>query len=192
MTTSLTSVDLPSSRDSTEGLPNEEWESLLRQAKDLAITAGIFNYPFPTQYGGRDGGNLGMAIIREHLAAKGLGLHNDLQNEHSVVGNNIGLLLMLKYGTEDQKAQWLDGMRTASLGFAFGITEPEHGSDATYMETNAVREGDDWLINGEKTWNTGVHTAHADMVMARTSGKPGDGQGITLRRSFRGFVAGID
>ena len=41
------------------------------------------------------GGNLGMAIIREHLAAKGLGLHNDLQNEHSVVGNNIGLLLML-------------------------------------------------------------------------------------------------
>jgi acyl-CoA dehydrogenase len=52
-----------------EGLPNEEWESLLRQAKDLAIAAGIFNYPFPAEYGGRDGGNLGMAIIREHLAA---------------------------------------------------------------------------------------------------------------------------
>ena len=44
-----------------------------------------------------------MAIIREHLAAKGLGLHNDLQNEHSVVGNNIGLLLMLEYGTEEQQ-----------------------------------------------------------------------------------------
>lgn len=162
-----------------QGLPNEEWESLLYQAKQLAIEAGIFNYPFPAEYGGRGGGNLGMAIIREHLAAKGLGLHNDLQNEHSVVGNNIGLLLMLKYGTEEQKAHWLDGMRTASMGFGFGITEPEHGSDATYMETRAVRDGDDWVISGEKTWNTGVHVAQADMVMARTSGKPGDALGIT-------------
>ncbi|MGB1141949.1 MAG: acyl-CoA dehydrogenase, partial [Halioglobus sp.] len=75
------------------GLPNEEWEDLLRQAKELAIEAGIYSYPFPAEHGGRDGNNLGMAIIREHLAAKGLGLHNDLQNEHSIVGNNVGLLL---------------------------------------------------------------------------------------------------
>jgi acyl-CoA dehydrogenase len=142
-----------------DGLPNEEWEALLRQAKDLAIESGIYNYPFPAEHGGRDGSNLGMAIIREHLASKGLGLHNDLQNEHAVVGNNLGLLLMLQYGTDDQKARWLEGMKTASLGFGFGITEPEHGSDATYMETGAVRDGDDWIINGEKTWNTGVHTA---------------------------------
>ncbi|MDP5052518.1 MAG: acyl-CoA dehydrogenase family protein [Congregibacter sp.] len=162
-----------------DGLPNKEWEALLRKAKDLAIEAGIFNYPFPAEFGGRDGGNLGMALIREHLAAKGLGLHNDLQNEHSIVGNNIGLLLMLKYGSAQQKDQWLGGLATASQGFAFGITEPEHGSDATYMETSARRDGDDWIISGEKTWNTGVHTADADMVMARTSGKPGDALGIT-------------
>tara|TARA_R110002049_G_scaffold9705_2_gene48758 strand:- start:622 stop:1887 length:1266 start_codon:yes stop_codon:yes gene_type:complete len=162
-----------------DGLPNEEWEALLHKAKALAIEAGIFNYPFPLEFGGRGGGNLGMAIIREHLAAKGLGLHNDLQNEHSVVGNNIGLLLMLQYGSEAQKAQWLEGMSNATMGFGFGITEPEHGSDATYMETNAVRAGDDWLINGEKTWNTGVHIAQADMVMARTSGQPGEALGIT-------------
>ena len=162
-----------------EGLPNEEWEDLLRQAKDLAIEAGVFHYPFPAEFGGRDGGNLGMAIIREHLAAKGLGLHNDLQNEHSIVGNSVGLLLMLEYGTEAQKAEWLEGMRNARMGFAFGITEPEHGSDATYMETAAVRDGDHWIINGEKTWNTGVHVAQCDMVMARTSGEPGDARGIT-------------
>lgn len=162
-----------------EGLPNEEWEALLQQAKNLAIDAGIYSYPFPAEHGGRDGNNLGMAIIREHLAAKGLGLHNDLQNEHSVVGNNIGLLLMLEYGTEEQKAQWLEGMKTASKGFAFAITEPEHGSDATYMETTGVRDGDEWVISGEKTWNTGVHVAQADMVMARTSGEPGDALGIT-------------
>lgn len=162
-----------------DGLPNEEWEALLRKAKDLAIEAGIFNYPFPKEFGGRDGGNLGMALIREHLAAKGLGLHNDLQNEHSIVGNNIALLLMLNYGTEEQKAQWLEGMASARQGFAFGITEPEHGSDATHMETAAVRDGDHWIINGEKTWNTGVHIADADMVMARTSGQPGEARGIT-------------
>ena len=64
-------------------------------------------------------------------------------------------------------------------GFAFGITEPEHGSDATHMETTAVRDGDEWIINGEKTWNTGIHKAQYDMIMARTSGKAGDGDGIT-------------
>jgi acyl-CoA dehydrogenase len=162
-----------------EGLPNEQWEALLAQAKKLAVEAGIYNYPFPAEFGGRDGGNLGMAIVREHMAAKGLGLHNDLQNEHAVVGNNLGLMLMLHYGSEEQKADWLEGLTNATAGFAVGITEPEHGSDATYMETSAVRDGDDWLINGEKTWNTGVHIARADLVMARTSGKPGDGLGIT-------------
>ncbi|NCF20824.1 MAG: acyl-CoA dehydrogenase [Haliea sp.] len=162
-----------------DGLPNEAWEALLRKARGLAIEAGIFSYPFPAEHGGRNGSNLGMAIIREHLASKGLGLHNDLQNEHSVVGNNIGLLLLLEYGSEAQKAEWLEGMKNASKGFAFGITEPEHGSDATHMETKAVRDGDQWLINGEKTWNTGVHTADADLVMARTSGNAGDARGIT-------------
>lgn len=162
-----------------EGLPNEEWETLLYRAKQLAIAAGIFSYPFPKEHGGRDGTNLGMAIIREHLTGKGLGLHCDLQNEHSVVGNNIGLLLMLEYGTPAQQEEWLEGLKTATKGFAFGITEPEHGSDATWMETTAVRDGDHWIINGEKTWNTGVHKASRDMVMARTSGAPGEGKGIT-------------
>jgi len=161
------------------GLPNEEWEQLLHKAKRLADEAGFYRYPFPKEFGGMEGSNLGMAIIREHLAVKGLGLHNDLQNEHSIVGNNVGLLLMLAYGTEEQKAEWVDDLAEGRRGFAFGITEPDHGSDATHMETAAIREGDEWVINGEKTWNTGIHKAKFDMVMARTSGKAGDGDGIT-------------
>jgi alkylation response protein AidB-like acyl-CoA dehydrogenase len=47
------------------------------------------------------------------------------------------------------------------------------------METHAERDGDEWIINGAKTWNTGMHTAQYDLIMARTSGKPGDGDGIT-------------
>ena len=161
------------------GLPNEEWEELLFKARTLADKAGHYRYPLPKQYGGKDGTNLGMAIIREHLAAKGLGLHNDLQNEHSIVANNVGVLLMLAYGTDEQKKEWVDGMLEGTKGFAFGITEPNHGSDATHMETNAVRDGNGWRINGGKTWNTGIHKAKFDMIMARTSGKAGDGQGIT-------------
>lgn len=162
-----------------DGLPNEEWEQLLAEAKRRADAAGHLRYPFPKEYGGRDGTNLGMAIIREHFATKGLGLHNDLQNEHSVVGNNVGLLLMLNYGTDEQKEEWVELLATGKRGFAFGITEPNHGSDATHMETTAVRDGDEWVINGEKTWNTGIHKAAYDLIFARTSGKAGDGDGIT-------------
>ncbi|MAD07249.1 MAG: acyl-CoA dehydrogenase [Gammaproteobacteria bacterium] len=161
------------------GLPNEDWEALLAQAKRVADAAGHYRYPLPEEYGGSNGTNLDMAVIREHLATKGLGLHNDLQNEHSIVGNNVGLLLMIEYGTDEQKAEWIDALAEGRAGFAFGITEPEHGSDATHMETVAERDGDEWIINGAKTWNTGIHKAKHDLIFARTSGKAGDGNGIT-------------
>ena len=161
------------------GLPNEEWEALLAEARRRADAAGHYRYPLPRKYGGKDGSNLDMAIIREHFATRGLGLHNDLQTEHSIVGNNVGLLLMLAYGTEAQQKEWVPEMLEARRSFAFAITEPDHGSDATHMETTAVRESDGWHINGEKTWNTGIHKAPYDMVMARTSGEAGDGHGLT-------------
>jgi len=161
------------------GLPNDEWEDLLHHTKRMADAAGFYRYPFPAEYGGSEGTIYGMAVIREHLARRGLGLHNDLQNEHSIVGNNVGLLLMINYGTDQQKADWVDDLAEGRRGFAFGITEPEHGSDATHMETHAVRDGDEWVINGEKTWNTGIHKADCDLIFARTSGSAGDGDGIT-------------
>ena len=161
------------------GLPNDEWEDLLHQTKRMADAAGFYRYPVPAEYGGSDGTIYGMAVIREHLARRGLGLHNDLQNEHSIVGNNVGLLLMINYGTEEQKADWVDDLAEGRRGFAFGITEPEHGSDATHMDTHAVKDGDEWIINGEKTWNTGIHKADCDLIFARTSGTAGDGDGIT-------------
>ena len=161
------------------GLPNGEWELLLQEARRRADAAGIFRYSWPKEFGGQEGSNLGMAIIREHLASKGLGLHCDLQNEHAVVGNSLGLQLMSKYGTDEQKAQWLPKMAELRGGFAFGITEPEHGTDATYMETTAYRDGHEFVINGTKTWNTGLHSATHDLIFARTSGEPGESRGIT-------------
>jgi len=161
------------------GLPNEEWETLLAEMRRRADAAGHYRYAFPKAYGGKDGTNLGMAVIREHLARKGLGLHNDLQNESSIVGNNVGLLLMLHHGNEEQRAEWVPKLLDGTGGFAFGISEPEHGSDATHMETTASRDGGEWVINGEKTWNTGIHKAPYDLIFARTAGNAGDGGGIT-------------
>mgnify|MGYP001195777629 CR=1 FL=1 len=161
------------------GLPRQEWEELLAEARRRADAAGHYRFQLPEEWGGRNGSNLWMAVIREHLASKGLGLHNDLQNEHSIVGNLVTPLLMHHYGSEQQKAEWLPEMLAGRRGFAFGVTEPNHGSDATHMETRAERVADGWLLNGVKTFNTGVHRAHADVVMARTSGEPGDAFGIT-------------
>jgi acyl-CoA dehydrogenase len=164
------------------GLPRPEWEALLRQAKARADKAGHLRYGLPEEYGGRNGSNLAMAVIREHLARKGLGLHNDLQNEHSIVGNFPQILMLRDFAREDQKHlanAALEGKFIAT----FGLTEPDHGSDATHMETVArkeTRNGEDgWLINGEKMWTTGMHVATHIMCFVRTSGKDGDARGIS-------------
>jgi acyl-CoA dehydrogenase len=161
------------------GLPNADWEALLRRMRVAADEAGFYRHQLPERFGGRNGSNLEMAIVREHLARKGLGLHNDLQNESSIVGNLVTVLMMEKYGSAAQQAEWIPKMLNGTARIGFGLTEPLHGSDATWMETTAVRDGDDWVITGEKYWNTGLHHATHDYIFARTSGEPGDGRGIT-------------
>ena len=162
-----------------QGLPTHEWEELMYEAKCRADKAGFYRYALPKEYGGRQGSNLDGAVIREHLASKGLGLHHDLQNEHSVVGNHVNAQLLLQYGTSEQQEKLFDSILLGKRTLAVAITEPNHGSDATHMETTAVRDGNDWVINGEKTWNSEVHLSDYNMVFARTSGKNGDAEGIT-------------
>ena len=162
-----------------DGWPDAEWEALLGQMRRKADAAGFYRYHLPAAFGGMDGTNLGMAVIREHLAAKGLGLHNDLQNESSIVGNLVTVLMMDVHGSEEQQAEWIPKMLAGEARIGFGLTEPMHGSDATWMETTAVRDGDEWVINGAKRWNTGLHVATHDYVFARTSGDDGDANGIT-------------
>jgi alkylation response protein AidB-like acyl-CoA dehydrogenase len=162
-----------------DGRPRREWEDLLAEMRRRADRAGHLRFALPKELGGRDGGNLAMAIIREHLAHKGLGLHNDLQNESSIVGNFPQVHLMHRFGTAAQKARYLEAMITGAEQVAFGLTEPDHGSDATWLETTGVRSGGDWVINGQKRFNTGLHLATTDLIFARTSGKPGDARGIT-------------
>ena len=147
-----------------DGLPNKEWEELLKEMRRRADAAGLYRYHLPERFGGRDGTNLGMAIVREHLARRGLGLHNDLQNESSIIGNLVTVLMMERHGSEAQQAEGIPKMLAGEARIGFGLTEPKHGSDATWMETTAVRDGDEWIINGEKYWNTGVHEATHDYM----------------------------
>jgi alkylation response protein AidB-like acyl-CoA dehydrogenase len=165
------------------GIPARQWEDLLDEMRRRADKAGWLRYGLPARFGGRDGTNLDMAVIREHLAHKGLGLHNDLQDESSIVGNFPQVIMMDRFGTEEQKRDWIEAMLTGKRSMAFGLTEPGHGSDATWLETRAelrgVGEDAEWVINGAKRWNTGVHRATHDLVFARTSGQAGSATGIT-------------
>jgi acyl-CoA dehydrogenase len=165
------------------GLPRHEWEDLLRQARRKADAAGHFRFSAPKKYGGKDGSNLWMAVIRDRFAAKGLGLHNDLQNEHSIVGNFPFVAMFEEFGTEEQKQEFILGGFSGERRVAFGLTEPDHGSDATHMETRAVPETRNgvsgWRIDGAKMWITGMQVATHVGLFARTGGEAGDARGIT-------------
>jgi len=165
------------------GLPRPEWEALLREASTRADKAGHWRFSAPRQYGGKDGANLWMAVIRDRFAAKGLGLHNDLQNEHSIVGNFPFVAMFDQFGTEAQKQEFILGGFARKRRVAFGLTEPDHGSDATHMETRAVPETRNgvsgWRIDGSKMWITGMHIASHVALFARTGGAAGDAKGIT-------------
>lgn len=161
------------------GTPAAEWEALLAEMKRRADAAGFFRYALPPELGGRGASNLDLAVVREHLAHRGLGLHNDLQNESSVVANLPFVHIVHEFGTDEQKQELLEGMITGTRGVGFALTEPDHGSDATWLQTRAVRDGEDWVLTGRKRWNSGVHTATHDVVFARTSGADGDARGIT-------------
>ena len=165
------------------GLPRHEWEDLLKKATKAADKAGHWRFSAPKKYGGKDGQNLWMAVIRDHFTQKGLGLHNDLQNEHSIVGNFPFVAMFEHFGTEEQQKEFILGGFEGTRRTAFGLTEPDHGSDATHMETRAVPETRDgvkgWLINGEKMWTTGMHVATHCATFCRTSGEDGAAKGIS-------------
>jgi alkylation response protein AidB-like acyl-CoA dehydrogenase len=162
-----------------DGIPNPEWEDLLGEARRRADAAGWWRLGLPEEIGGSGATNLEIALIREHLTQMGLGLHNDLQNEFSVVANMMTVELLHEFGSSAQKEEIVEKLIVGEYTVAFGLTEPNHGSDAAYLETTARRDGDEWVIDGGKRFNSWMHKATHDLVFARTSGAPGEARGIT-------------
>ena len=161
-----------------DGRPQPRWRALIEEMERRADRAGHLRLGLPKSCGGQAASNLMIAAIREHLAAMGLGLHNDLQDESSIVGNFPIVPVLDAYGTPEHK-RYIEGIISGKMHLSFALTEPNHGSDATWLETSARRDGDHWVIDGMKRWNSQVARAHGNLVFARSSGKPGDVRGIT-------------
>ncbi|KAF7715051.1 Uncharacterized protein PECH_003521 [Penicillium ucsense] len=169
-----------------DGNPRPEWEDLLNQARILADEAGFFRFALPKQYGGQEhpDTNLWMSAIRFHLSSHpvyggGLGLANDLQNEHSIVGNFPDVLMLHHFGNSEQRGEFIPARLQGEFRTTFGLTEPDHGSDATFMTTIARRQRDGFEISGAKKWQTGAHHCTHFLIFARTSGLAGSSRGIT-------------
>jgi alkylation response protein AidB-like acyl-CoA dehydrogenase len=89
------------------------------------------------------------------------------------------VILAHEFGTRAQQEVFVGRALRREVALAFGLTEPDHGSDATHLETTARRTDGGWVIDGRKRFNSGMHRASHDLVFARTSGAPGEARGIT-------------
>lgn len=151
-------------------------------------------------------GKLGMmgVLVPEAYGGAGLGYfeYNAIIQEISKVCGSIGLSVaahnslctnhILSFGTEAQKKQWLPKLATAEWLGAWGLTEPNTGSDAGNMKTIAVKEGDHWVLNGTKSWITHGKTGDVAVVICRT-GEPrtsGNSTAFVVERGTPGFTAG--
>lgn len=140
------------------------------EAVDLAIVPklgeqGFFGVKIPEEYGG-----LGLDLLTYCLAMEELGRADSAIR--GIVSVSAGLFAgpILSHGTDEQRQRWLPGIVAGELLGCFGLTEPGHGSDAANLRTRAVRDGDDWVIDGEKIFITNGTWADACLVFARTGG----------------------
>lgn len=123
---------------------------------------GFLGVNLPEEYGGGGAGIYDLALVQEELAAQGAGLLLVVVSP-AICGTIIG-----KYGTDAQKQEWLTALADGSKIMAFGITEPDAGSNSHQITTTARRDGDDWILRGNKVYISGVDQADAVLVVART------------------------
>ena len=125
-----------------------------RDAWEKAGAMGILLTDVPEEYGGGGGNFAYEAVVIEELAKSGINFGTQIQ---SIVAHYI-----LTYGSEDQKRRWLPALAKGEMVAALAMTEPAAGSDVQSIRTTAIRKGDEYLINGSKTFITNGY--HADLV----------------------------
>ena len=124
--------------------------------------AGFIGLNLPEQYGGGGAGMYELAIVGEELNAAGCGLLM------MVVSPAINGTIISRFGTDEQKQRWLPGLASGEIIMAFGVTEPDAGSNTHKITTTARRDGSDWLLTGRKYYVSGVDHAQAILIVART------------------------
>jgi alkylation response protein AidB-like acyl-CoA dehydrogenase len=148
---------------------------------------GLFGLVIPEEYGGLGLGSAAYSRVLQEIArydgsvALTVGAHS-----------SIGMRGLLLFGTPEQKKRWLPRLATGEMIAAFCLTEPGAGSDAASVKTTAVRDGNDWVLNGEKLWITNGGIASFFTVFARTPG--GDGKAhmtaFVVTRDLKGVSSG--
>jgi acyl-CoA dehydrogenase len=156
---------------------------LLAKARKLADDAGHLRFAWPKEMGGKGGSQLAMAIIREHLAAKGLGLFNDLQTEHSIVGNNPFVLMFKEFATNAQYDRYADDLLNGphAHGLRPDRAEPRLRRHLDGDPRGPAREGRQARLADQRRKDVDDGDARRELrdVLRRTSGKDGDAVGIT-------------
>jgi alkylation response protein AidB-like acyl-CoA dehydrogenase len=131
---------------------------------------GYLGINIPEEYGGGGGGIGDIAAVCEELAAQGCPLLL------MVVSPAICGTVIARYGTEEQKRRWLPGICDGTGTMAFAITEPDAGTNTHNITTTARRDGDGWVLKGQKIWISGVDEADHVLVVARAETLSEDGQ----------------
>lgn len=134
---------------------------LVKQAAGLDLLGIVI----PEQYGGAGLDHVSFAIFVEEIAAVS-GALAVILDVHTSVGSEP----ILDWGTEEQRQRWLPQMASGELLGAFALTEPDAGSDAASLQTSAERRGNEYILNGTKTFITNMGEAGLYIVMARTGG----------------------
>ena len=123
---------------------------------------GFLGVNIPEEYGGGGGGMADLAAVLEEASAAGAPLLM------MVVSPAICGSIITRCGTQPQKEKWLPGIADGTLLMAFGITEADAGSNAHNITTTGTRDGDEWVLNGQKTFISGVDEAQSVLIVART------------------------
>ena len=165
--------------DENERFPTESVEKMAK--------LGIFGIPVPTQYGGAGGDNVMYSIAVEELS-RVCGTTGVIVSAHT----SLCVAPILEHGNEEQKNKYLPKLCSGEWLGAFGLTEPNAGTDASAQQTTAVQDGDNYILNGSKIFITNAGYAHVYVILAMTDKSQGV-RGITafiVEEGTPGFSVG--
>jgi len=179
-------ADHESFRDSVRSFLDREvkpdWEKYIenkqfpREMWKAFGEAGLLGLEIPEQYGGSEAGDFRYnAVLCEELGKVSM----SLSSCHGIHADIVAPYLV-ELTTEEQRERWLPGFVSGDILTAIGMTEPSGGSDLASLKTTAVRDGDDWILNGSKTFITNGYSADLVVVAARTDPEAKRGHGISL------------